>query len=1145
MSHLLRAIGGDLLPSHYLSERLLQEAPPLAEPYVRQQAVRLARWWARADASCGPLTSVRALFDLAAMPLFAILGFRASGVRFDRAAASVRLDTRAGASVALLVLPWAARRSPAWQSAAAAGRDAGADWCFVLAPPFLSLVDVSGAAAVRRSLDFAFPAALDPGHLPMLLTLARAETFDVRPPHGRSLLSGLVHAAATFQDRVRDDLQHGFSESLGVITAAVRRTRLHHAAPPFEQALALLFRVLFLLFAESRDLVPHEHPIYRESYAVATLCHQAQRPEPARGLWDALAAVTRLSRVGCLVDDLIVRPFNGRLFARAAAPALELRRPARRATSASIERDRALQQTLVALTTREGASGREDIAYADLGVEQLGAVYERVLDLDPDAFGDSPPATRVPARTLPPRSSLRHSDRRKQSGTFYTPQALAEFVVRRTLAPLVTGRTADEILALRVVDPAMGSGAFLVAACRHLAAAYERALVEEGRAHESDFGSAEQADIRRLIAERCLAGVDVHPTAVQLARLSLWLATLSHGKPLNFLDHRLRVGNSLIGAAPEDLRRVPTGRRQRPVQTLPLFEDLDLSRSLDRIARPLFELRERRDDTVQDVRAKEAIWSSVSGADSPLAPWRHAADLWCARWFWPEAPTATTHTGPPSPAETRAAIDAIVKSDATLSGSHLGRWRSIAAGLAATHRFFHWPLEFPDVFYDAAGRPTELPGFDAVVGNPPWEMLREDSGSRDGASSTPRGWSSHHRQLVRFIRDSGLYPSCDRGHVNLYQPFLERSLSLLRPGGRAGLLLPWGLAVDDGAQALRRRLLDEAATDTIVGFDNALGLFPIHRGLRFLAIVATSGRPTTDIRARFGLTTPEEIAALPADATDPAFSSQSVRLSPETLSRVGGPTRRIPDVRHRGQFELLTRLTSEFPALGNASGWGVRFGRELNVTDDRRHFGATGLPILEGKHIQPFAADLAAPRLRIEPAVAARLLGAGRFSHARLAYRDVSGVGNRLSLIAAIVPADVLTSHTLFCLRSPLTMGRQHFLCGLLNSFVLNALVRMLMGGHLTTSLVENLPVPPWSGSRLHRHIAALARRLAARPQDRRAHARLQGMVARLYGLGPPAFDMVLDGFPHLSVEECQLARSAWSQADAAPPRAPRATRRT
>src|SRR5262249_58448022 len=122
------------------------------------------------------------------------------------------------------------------------------------------------------------------------------------------------------------------------------------------------------------------------------------------------------------------------------------------------------------------------------------------------------------------------------------------YLVRRTLQPLVRDVSSDAILRLRIVDPAMGSGAFLVAACRYLAAAFEAAIVREGVCHQTDVGEPERAGIRRSIAERCLYGIDLNPMAVQLARLSLWLATLASDRPLTFLDHRLQVGDSLLGA---------------------------------------------------------------------------------------------------------------------------------------------------------------------------------------------------------------------------------------------------------------------------------------------------------------------------------------------------------------------------------------------------------------------------------------------------------------------------------------------------------------------------------------------------------------------------------------------------------------------
>ena len=145
--------------------------------------------------------------------------------------------------------------------------------------------------------------------------------------------------------------------------------------------------------------------------------------------------------------------------------------------------------------------------------------------------------------------------------------------VRRTLHPLVEGATADRILQLRIVDPAMGSAAFLVAACRYLARAYERALFATGTLSEAEIEDADRAGFRRLVAQRCLFGVDLNPTAVQLARLSLWLATLSADKPLTFLDHHLVCGNSLIGASPVESRvsRRALTRGAAPSRETPLF----------------------------------------------------------------------------------------------------------------------------------------------------------------------------------------------------------------------------------------------------------------------------------------------------------------------------------------------------------------------------------------------------------------------------------------------------------------------------------------------------------------------------------------------------------------------------------------------
>jgi hypothetical protein len=761
-----------------------------------------------------------------------------------------------------------------------------------------------------------------------------------------------------------------------------------------------------------------------------------------------------------------------------------------------------MASALRCLGWRRGVAGHEEISYADLGVEQLGAVYERVLDLGPD------PSSNTPARRR--AHTAAHSAARKRSGTFYTPQPLADFVVRRTLAPLVAGATADGILSLRVLDPAMGSGAFLVAACRYLAAAYERALIAEGRVSAADIDEDERAGLRRLVAERCLAGVDVNATAVQLARLSLWLTTLARGKPLSFLDHRLRVGNSLIGAAPDDLARTRPAARG-PAAALPLFDATALAMTLGAVVRPLGALRFRPDDTIEDVRAKEAAWQGLSGARSPLRRWRTAADVWCARWFVHPSGTPAS-----SPSELGATIDAVLHDDRTLPASLLAQRLHQADAAARAHGFFHWPLEFADLFYDEHGAPLSDPGFDVVIGNPPWQVLRNDdvpAGERTAEDDVSG------RQMVRFLRESGVYPLCDRGHVNLYQPFVERSLSLLRAGGRAGFILPWGLAVDDGPATLRRTLIEQGRLHTVVGLDNARALFPFHRGLRFLVAVVGPRAPAEATRGRFGLTTADEIEALPEREDGARPTAYPVRWQAADLRRVGGRTLRIPDVRRPGDASLLRRLMQAWPALGEGA-WLARFGRELNATEDRAHFGARGLPVLDGKHLEPFRARAHAPPRRILPSTARRLLPDRRFEHARLGYRDVSSVSNKWSLIAAVVPAGVVTTHTIFCLRSPATRDAMDFLCAIFNSFVINALVRMLMGGHLTTSLVESLPVPPLTAGRRDRRIVRLSQRLRTGRASEGTTARLQAEIARLYGVAPTDFRALLDGFPLVPVAD-------------------------
>ncbi len=240
----------------------------------------------------------------------------------------------------------------------------------------------------------------------------------------------------------------------------------------------------------------------------------------------------------------------------------------------------------------------------------------------------------------------------------------------------------------------------------------------------------------------------------------------------------------------------------------------------------------------------------------------------------------------------------------------------------------------------------------------------------------------------------------------------------------------------------------------------------------------------------------------------------------------------VPEIREQLDAEILSRLVFGFPPLSSADGWGVTFGRELNATDDREHFSSRpnhgSLPVLEGKQIQPFVAHVDRATKYVGKTVATRLLHANTFASPRLVYRDVASASNRLTLIAAVIPGGVVTTHTLFCLKGRVSRDLHVFLCGMLNSFVANYLVRMRVGTHVTVSIIERLPVPrPATDSLDFRRIVSLTDRVIT-TQSPRAIAEIQASVAHLYGLSSQHFQHVLDTFPLVPADERAAAMDAY-----------------
>jgi hypothetical protein len=344
-------------------------------------------------------------------------------------------------------------------------------------------------------------------------------------------------------------------------------------------------------------------------------------------------------------------------------------------------------------------------------------------------------------------------------------------------------------------------------------------------------------------------------------------------------------------------------------------------------------------------------------------------------------------------------------------------------------------------------------------------------------------------------------------------------------------------------------VFDRCRIDPLAAFVNRKAVFPIHRSVRFVLFTATRGEPTQRVKCRFGLTDADWLDALPNHPRDDPPDAFPVDVSRQLLERIGGADLAVPELQTRHDVSIVERLVTSFPPLGALEGWGASFGRELNATDDRGVLieratvaerpattdPSERLPVVEGKRIHPFAVDVQSARYDVLTSDAARLLRSRPFDRPRLAYRDVASPTNRLTLIAAIVPARTVSTHTVFCLRGRWNDLDQAFLCGVLNSYVANYLVRLRVGTHVTVGIVAALPVPrPGYASPAYRAIADLAATLiAARGEAGDARMALQAEVARLYALTVEEYAHVLGTFPLVPSEERDGALDAFRRLDA------------
>ena len=694
-------------------------------------------------------------------------------------------------------------------------------------------------------------------------------------------------------------------------------------------------------------------------------------------------------------------PYNGGLFAPEAALLLEtVRLP-----------DAVVAPIVYAMSHREA----HFVNYRDMSVQQLGSIYERLLEREPVRGADGNVSIRPNAYA------------RKDSGSFYTPQELVDLIVDRTLKPLAEERLkafedkaaalrsdrrtraerlaelrrldpAEAVLDLKVLDPAMGSGHFLVTAVDFLSdyiaelveyvpavpawldADYASPLVQRiervrrdilARAKEADWVIDEaqltdQAIIRRMVLKRCIYGVDKNPLTVELAKVSLWLHSFTVGAPLSFLDHHLRAGDSLIGL------RVNEARQE--LSDLGGLAAVSAISGAAAATQGMQRIEEMSDADVSEVRESAALFGEVEKTTAGL---RGLLDF-LRGWHWMTAgmkkKELVRFKAPlieALEADLQNAFGLLAHGPAAGEDSAPGfrqLWRD-ARAIADREGFLHWEAAFPGVWqYWHNARPEG--GFDAVVGNPPWDRIKlqevEWFASRDPELALAPTAAARRRGIQRLrdagdplavafddakaradslgqlVRACGDYPLLGGGDVNLYSLFVERALRLVKPGGLVGLLTPSGIYADKTAAGFFKSVSTGGRVGGLFDFENRrLGtdlppFFPdVDSRFKFCAlIVGGDERRFDETRCAFFLHDTAEI-----DDPDRCFP-----LAPSDFARVNPNTGTAPVFRTRRDADITRRIYESHPVLVDRSGgserkvWPVRYATMFHMTNDSHCF---------------------------------------------------------------------------------------------------------------------------------------------------------------------------------------------------------------
>ena len=848
--------------------------------------------------------------------------------------------------------------------------------------------------------------------LRLFYLLFRRQSFTPQEGAADSFLDYALAEGKRYEQRVSGDLSRVvFDEVFPRMVETLAAGPEDDLMEVRDAVLVFLYRLLFILYAEDRGLLPVHDPRY-DDYGLRKPVrdHIAERMKrddvfssTATNYYDHLTNLFRLIDMGDASIGL--PPYNGGLFSSEAAPLLDRVRLPDNIVA------RVVYELSHTRTEEMGEIVRRFVNYRDMSVQQLGSIYERLLERQP-ARND------LGGITIQPNPYAR-----KDSGSFYTPQELVDLIVERTLKPLAEERLqafeqksnslasdrrpkdvrhaelreldpAEAVLDLKVLDPAMGSGHFLVTAVDFLSDyiahlveyvpavpewlddGYISPLVERvetirhdilQRARDSNWivdesQLSDQAIIRRMVLKRCIYGVDKNPMTVELAKVSLWLHSFTVGAPLSFLDHHLRCGDSLLGM-----------RVAESAQELRRLAGLSASSAIsgaEQATEGMQRIEGMSDSDVAEVQESSTLFRGVEETTAEL---RGLLDfLYGLRW---QTAGMTTRAraefeSPLVEALEQRPFDAYhLLSSGPQDGEDLSegcqRIRTCAKSIAGREGFLHWEVAFPGVWRNwQDSRPSG--GFDAVIGNPPWDRIKLQevewfairdpevalAATADERKTLIRRLRNHESPLVdefdaakrraegqsAMLRSSGQYPLLSRGDVNLYSMFVERAMSLVRPDGLVGLLTPSGIYADRNASKFFRAITTRRQLAGIFDFENRrlehdLPSFfqDVDSRFKFCALIfGGEERQFQETECAFFL---HDLSAI----NDP---DRCFPLAPEDFALVNPNTATSPIFRTRRDAAITRRIYEIHPVLVNHSlgqegrAWPVRYIRMFDMTND-------------------------------------------------------------------------------------------------------------------------------------------------------------------------------------------------------------------